>query len=303
VSFSQTPITTPIRNGSPLLDGGINEATTGLAASFAKQLHSIIEDNAEIIVKYIATMKSEVNLSDHYRRDLIAVLCKFSKSNNNEPFKDLTRTDILRFLDSFRRTETQDPMHKWIGTYNIYRMHLLRFFKWLYYPDIEPDRRSKPHVIENIPRLRRKETLIYNVTASNTTYFKLNHICANSIRSILMDLEVLDLTNMSEVETWLDLVEDKFESFRVAYLQLTGDDVAVKDYLLTSPFERITWPGWHPATDPVSVARITSTEFTGGPPYRSERPESLRTLGEFESPSIKKSPTEYRSVKLQSDED
>jgi integrase/recombinase XerD len=40
-------------------------------------------------------------------------------------------------------------------------MHLLRFFKWLYYPDIAPDRRSKPHVIENIPRLRRKETSIY----------------------------------------------------------------------------------------------------------------------------------------------
>lgn len=52
-------------------------------------------------------------------------------------------------------------MHKWIGTYNIYRMHLLRFFKWLYYPDIEPDRRSKPHVTENIPILKRRETSIY----------------------------------------------------------------------------------------------------------------------------------------------
>ena len=56
---SQTPITTPIRKGSPLLDRKIDEATAGLAASFAKQLHSIIEDNAEAIVKYIATMKSE----------------------------------------------------------------------------------------------------------------------------------------------------------------------------------------------------------------------------------------------------
>jgi hypothetical protein len=140
--------------------------------------------------------------------------------------------------------------------------------------------------------------------ASNTTYFKLNHICANSIRSILIDLEVLDFTNMSEVETWLDLVEDKFESFRIAYLQLTGDDVAVKDYLLTSGHESITWPGWHPAIEPVSIARKTSTIFTGGPLYRNERPESLRALGEFESPSIKGgSPAEYRSVKLQSDED
>ena len=64
-------------------------------------------------------------------------------------------------MDSFRRTETQDPMHKWIGTYNLFRIHLLRFFKWLYSSDIEPDKRSKPSVIENIPSLRRKETSIY----------------------------------------------------------------------------------------------------------------------------------------------
>ena len=108
-------------------------------------------------------MKSEVNLSDHYRKDLIEVLCRFIKysNNNNGSFKDLTRTNILVFLDSFRKTEAHDPLHKWIGTYNIYRMHLLRFFKWLYYPDIEPDKRPKPSVIENIPQLRRKETSIY----------------------------------------------------------------------------------------------------------------------------------------------
>ena len=106
-------------------------------------------------------MKSEVNLADHYRRDLIVMLCRFTKYNDDKTFKDLTRSDILRFLDSFRKTEDQDPLHKWIGTYNIYRIHLLRFFKWLYYPDIEPDNRPKPPIIENIPKLRRKETSVY----------------------------------------------------------------------------------------------------------------------------------------------
>lgn len=37
----------------------------------------------------------------------------------------------------------------------------MRFFKWLYYPDIEPSKRSKPAVIENIPQLKRKEKSIY----------------------------------------------------------------------------------------------------------------------------------------------
>ena len=55
-------------------------------------------------------------------------------------------------------------MHKWIGTYNVYRIHLVRFFKWLYYPDIEPTARSKPQVIQNIPQLKRKEQSTYKPT-------------------------------------------------------------------------------------------------------------------------------------------
>jgi hypothetical protein len=52
------------------------------------------------MVKYVAAKKSKVNLSDHYGRHLIAVLFKFSKSNNNEHFKDIIRR-IIRPRPSF----------------------------------------------------------------------------------------------------------------------------------------------------------------------------------------------------------
>jgi integrase len=52
-------------------------------------------------------------------------------------------------------------MHKWIGTYNLFRMYLLRFFKWLYHPNLEPESRPKPVVVENIPQLKRKEKSVY----------------------------------------------------------------------------------------------------------------------------------------------
>jgi hypothetical protein len=38
---------------------------------------------------------------------------------------------------------------------------MFRFFKWLFYPDIEPIRRPKPPVIENIAQLKRKGKSIY----------------------------------------------------------------------------------------------------------------------------------------------
>lgn len=52
-------------------------------------------------------------------------------------------------------------MHKWVGTYNFYNIQLTRFFKWLYFPAIEPDKRQKPNVVENIPQLKRKEKSVY----------------------------------------------------------------------------------------------------------------------------------------------
>jgi hypothetical protein len=76
---------TAIIKPSPLLDRKIEEICAGLAASFAKNLHSINEDNATTIIKYIGVMKVETNLADHYRMDLIEVLCRFSKYNDNKP--------------------------------------------------------------------------------------------------------------------------------------------------------------------------------------------------------------------------
>ena len=150
-----------VSKSDALFDRKIDLATEGLQPFLVSRLKKLPQENAFTIVEYIISMKNEFNLSDNYRKDLIEVLYGFSKYNNNKPFKELTRANIIAFLESHRKTETQDPMHKWIGIYNIFRIHLLRFFKWLYYPDIERGKRPKPSVIENIPQLKRKEKSIY----------------------------------------------------------------------------------------------------------------------------------------------
>jgi integrase/recombinase XerD len=122
------------------------------------------KENVLIICDYISSLKSEINPSNSYRKDTIILLCKFSYFLKNKTFKQVTRNDVLSYLDSFRKIETEDSLHKWIGTYNLYRIGLMRFFKWLYYPDIEQAKRPKPPSIENIPRLKRKENSIYKPT-------------------------------------------------------------------------------------------------------------------------------------------
>ena len=48
--------------------------------------------------------------------------------------------------------------------YNLKRSIIVKFFKWLYYPDIESTQRPNPKVVENIARLKRKEQSIYKPT-------------------------------------------------------------------------------------------------------------------------------------------
>jgi integrase/recombinase XerD len=76
----------------------------------------------------------------------------------------MTRDDVLQYLDSYRRSEESDPLHKWIGTYNLRRTYLMRFFKWLDYPELEPSKRPIPDVVKNIPSFKRKEQSIYKPT-------------------------------------------------------------------------------------------------------------------------------------------
>ncbi len=76
----------------------------------------------------MSCLKSEVNPSDNYRKAAIVLLCSLSTFfNNAKPFKEITRDDLLSFLDSHRKIENIDPLHRWIGTYNLYRIHLMRF--------------------------------------------------------------------------------------------------------------------------------------------------------------------------------
>ena len=67
------------------------------------------------------------------------------------------RKDFLLFLDSYWKYERVDPMHKRIGTYNLFLITIIRFFRWWYFRDIAPKNRKKSKTVDNITRLKIKE--------------------------------------------------------------------------------------------------------------------------------------------------
>jgi hypothetical protein len=118
------------------------------------------------IVKYIKAMMTEFNPTDKSRKNLIQQLMLFSKHFKHQKlFKDMTRDDVVKYLDSGRKSEEEDPIHKWIGSYNIRLAAIKKFYRWFYYPNVSRKSRIRDHPapaqIQNLYKLERKEQSIY----------------------------------------------------------------------------------------------------------------------------------------------
>ena len=81
---------------------------------------------------------------------------------NYKNLKTITKNDILSYLNKYRKTEDEDPTHRWIGTWNNRHMILLKFFRWLFdfdNPNIK--NRKTSQCMLGVKRLTRKEVSRY----------------------------------------------------------------------------------------------------------------------------------------------
>jgi integrase/DNA-binding protein H-NS len=110
-----------------------------------------------LICDYISALTSEIKFSDKYKQSILTTLAILARCVPNKKFKDFTRQDIIIYLNRFRKEESIDPTHKWIGTYNTNLINIIKFFRWLYNPNLEPTKRPKPDVVQNLAKFRRGE--------------------------------------------------------------------------------------------------------------------------------------------------
>jgi Phage integrase, N-terminal SAM-like domain len=156
-------------NDGPKFDRKLDLVTES-ANPFLKKhmLTQITHENCLIIINYVLAMQAETTVSERYRINTISTLMTLAKFHKTKSFKQMTREDILEFLDRLKKPESVDPLHQWVGTYNQNRIVLLRFFKWLCsgrnVDNIPPRHRPTPEVMLNIPSVRRREISIYKPT-------------------------------------------------------------------------------------------------------------------------------------------
>ena len=157
------------------LDRKIALATEGFTtAKFCefvlRDRNRLSKENALTISEYVVAMKREINPRLNTVRTTIQFLSELSRSVGiAKNLNNMTQEDVLLYLDSCRKSENKDPLHKWIGTYNSRRIVLFRFFKWLYYPTVGNSAKRnelssserKPECILDIRQLKRKEISCY----------------------------------------------------------------------------------------------------------------------------------------------
>lgn len=119
--------------------------------------------NSHIINDYIIAEEAETNIQESTKSDKIKKLCLLSRFFHHQKcYSEMTKSDILCYLNSLRKSSEIDPTHKSIGTYNGRQMVFMSFFRWLYNPD-EPDHRKRitPPGMVGIKMLPRKEKSRY----------------------------------------------------------------------------------------------------------------------------------------------
>lgn len=78
-------------------------------------VYDIQTQNQKIINNYFEARKTETNLGNSTQVVMNNTFNRLSR-HANKNFRDVTRDDIISFLNTLRKSETDDPIHKCIGT-------------------------------------------------------------------------------------------------------------------------------------------------------------------------------------------
>lgn len=137
----------------------IENTTASLERSYGRMLMGLSPENADTICDYISAQNGIKNSTKEWHIKILVYLSRFT---SHKPFGQMTKEDIQAYLKSLEKSEREDKLHRWIGTYNNRVLVYTKFFRWLYNPG-ETDREKiiTPACIQGIKQLKRKEKSAY----------------------------------------------------------------------------------------------------------------------------------------------
>jgi integrase len=128
-----------------------------------KRLADKNQHNTSIICDYIISEETELNIKNSTKETRLKVLVWLSNFyDDTKSFKEMSKQDILDYLNSLRKSTIEDNSQRWIGSYNGRQIILSKFFRWLYNTDESDPRKRLAHLcMKGIKQLPRKEKTPY----------------------------------------------------------------------------------------------------------------------------------------------
>jgi site-specific recombinase XerD len=125
-----------------------------------KELASSNLSNAAALCEFLEQQQNEKNVKSSTVETYIKRLCWLSQFTKNKSWKVMTRDDVQGYLLSHKKSEEEDPRHKWIGSFNSWLSLYIGFFRWMHNHDKNRDDWKTPECVQ-IKRLKRAEESTY----------------------------------------------------------------------------------------------------------------------------------------------
>lgn len=123
----------------PVINSKIKAVVSGLPRSMSNLFLEFPTDhNKDLVANFLHSCTKQENISINTKRVYLIALAYLAREvkNNNKSLELVTSSDLKTYLDSMQRSQTEDPDQSWIATQRTMALPLLKFFKWLAYPDL-----------------------------------------------------------------------------------------------------------------------------------------------------------------------
>ena len=126
----------------PIVNSKIKTVVIGLPRSISNLFLEFPTDhNKELVANFLDSCIKQENISLNTKRIYLIALAYLAREVK-KPLELVTNSDLKTYLDNMQKSQVEDPDQSWISTQRTLGLPLLKFYKWLAYPDMTPQERK-----------------------------------------------------------------------------------------------------------------------------------------------------------------
>jgi integrase len=126
-----------------IVNSKIKAVVAGLPKSIANLFLEFPDDhNKELVADFLQASIKQENIAINTKRVYLIALAYLIR-DIKKSLDVINASDLRIYLESMQKSQDEDPDQSWISTQRTMGLPLLKFYKWLAYPDMTPQERKR----------------------------------------------------------------------------------------------------------------------------------------------------------------